>query len=381
MTAMFVACACLAAVILTLHIALCVGCAVNFLRQRGLEAVRGAVTVLRPEVIVAVRDEEATLPGLLDALRGQTAPGCSFLLIDDRSTDGTAGILDGFCAEMGSRARVIHNAAEPHELTGKQSALDLAFTQARGDVLLFTDGDCSLPPTWVEEMLRPFHDSAVGVVLGRIELAEEKGFLRAFQAFEQPLINQYNLGSVGLGMATGGFGNNMAVRAAAVREVGGFATLGFSLTEDALLLDAISRTGRWQARVCTSAEGAATTHAMPSWAAYVEQHTRWNAGALFAKDPVTRLFYVFIVLIYLVGSFLAAPLAIVDWRFILLAANAYLSMGLLGIVSGLYPGKARGRYFLRFLPYLLFFGPFYSFITLRALLRRSVAWKGATLKA
>jgi hypothetical protein len=120
---------------------------------------------------------------------------------------------------------------------------------------------------------------------------------------------------------------------------------------------------------------------MQSWKEYVDQHTRWNAGALFSPDLVSRLLYIFVVLIYLVGSLLIVPLSVIDWRVILITLNSYLSIGLLAFLNGVYPGKRHARYFLLFLPYLLFFEFFYSFITLRAFFRRPFTWKGASLRA
>lgn len=381
MTVFLLVSAAVSSIILILHIALSAGVLMNFARERRIRAGGETISALRPEVIVALRNEEKTLPALLDALRAQTAPGCLFLFVDDRSSDATPRLLDGFCAEQGERARVIYNREEPVGLTGKQAALDLGFFQARGDVLLFTDGDCVLPPTWVEEMLVHFQDPRVGVVLGRIELPKGRTFLQRFQAFEQPLINQYNFGSAGIGLPTGCFGNNMAMRTRAVTEAGGFKALGYSVTEDALLLDAVSRAGKWKVRACTSQRSAATTRAMQSWKEYVHQHTRWNAGGLFSPDLISRLLYIFVVLIYLVGSLLIVPLTVIDWRVILITLNSYLSIGLLAFLSGVYPGKRHARYFLLFLPYLLFFEFFYSFITLRAFFRRPFMWKGASLRA
>jgi cellulose synthase/poly-beta-1,6-N-acetylglucosamine synthase-like glycosyltransferase len=331
-------------------------------------------------VIVAVRDEEKTLPRLLESLRAQTLSETLFLFVDDRSRDATPRLLEEFCAVMGPRARVIHKHEEPVGLTGKQEALDLAFAVVKGDVLLFTDGDCMLPPTWAREMLWHFRDPRVGAVLGRIELAPTRGFLGRFQAFEQPLLNQYNFGSVGIGVPTGCFGNNMAVRAAAVKEVGGFSRLGYSVTEDAMLLDAVCRGRGWKVAACTSIESVAVTVPKPSWKEFVNQHTRWNAGGLFSSDPVTRLSYTIGVLICLVGSLLVLPLGILDWRVPLLSLNSFLSAGLLAAIGGFYKGKRKGPYFLRFLPYLFFFGFFFGFITLRAFLRHPFEWKGEALR-
>jgi cellulose synthase/poly-beta-1,6-N-acetylglucosamine synthase-like glycosyltransferase len=344
--------------------------------------VPGNGTILpRAEVVVAVRDEESTLPRLLESLRAQTLPGCLFLFVDDRSTDGTPRLLDDFCSAVGARARVIHNRAEPVALTGKQAALDLAFAELRGDVLLFTDGDCRLPPEWAEEMLLHFLDTRVGVVLGRIELVEDVSFLSRFQAFEQPLLNQYNLGSVGIGIPTGCFGNNMGVRAVAVKEAGGFRSLGYSVTEDAMLLDALCRRKGWAVKTCISIRSAATTIPKASWKEYINQHVRWNAGGLFSSDLVTRLSFIFVVLIYLVGSLLVLPLGLADWRVPVLSLNSFLSIGLLALSGGFYQGKNKWLYFSRLLPYLFFFGFFYSFVTLRTLAQRSFVWKGVSLRA
>ena len=380
MATFLLAFAVVSAAILVLHLALSAGVIANMVAENAAHPLQTSRTDARPEVIVAVRDEEATLPRLLESLRAQTRADVLFLFVDDRSEDHTAALLDDFCRRFGERARVIHNAEEPSGLTGKQAALDLAFGCAKGDVLFFTDGDCVVPPTWADEMLGHFGDPRIGVVLGRIELDEAPGFLRLFQAFEQPLLNQYNFGSVGIGMPTGCFGNNMAIRAQAVKEIGGFHALGYSVTEDAMLLDAVCRTGGWKVRTCTSVRAAAGTRAQATWGAFIDQHTRWNAGALFSPDLFTRVSFSFVVLFYLVGSLVVLPLGIFDWRVAVLSLNSFLSIGLLAALAGFYEGKNRSRYFLRFLPFLIFFGFFYSFVTVRAVVRRPFDWKGSTLR-
>jgi cellulose synthase/poly-beta-1,6-N-acetylglucosamine synthase-like glycosyltransferase len=380
MTGFLLVFAALSVVILGFHVAVAAGLVLNLMRERALRSAKEKGGLLRVEVIVAVRDEEQTLPRLLTSLRGQTLADCLFLFVDDRSLDATPRLLDEFCAAVGARARVIHNREEPQGLTGKQAALDLAFAQARGEVLLFTDGDCLLPPTWAEEMIGHFRQPELGVVLGRIELTASPTFLGSFQGFEQPLLNQYNFGSAGIGVPTGCFGNNMAIRAAAVRDLGGFRRLGYSVTEDAMLLDAVCRGGEWKVGTCTSARSAAVTVPKTRWKDYLDQHTRWNAGGLFSADPVTRISFIFVVLIYLVGSLLVLPLGFLDVRVPLLSLTSFLSIGLLAAIGGFYEGKRKGHYFLRFLPFLVFFGFFYSFITLRALARRPFEWKGTELR-
>jgi len=373
------------AIILAFHVALSIGLVRNILLDRRVRNHRrparsAAVRGPRVEVVVAVRNEGKTLPALLSSLRAQTDRRVMFLFVDDRSTDTTPELLDEFCAEIGdARARVIHNSKEPEGLTGKQAALDLAFEACRGDVLLFTDGDCTVPPGWSQEMLACFRNPAVGVVIGRIELKAERSFLQRFQAFEQPLLNQYNLGSVGLGLATGCFGNNMAVRAEAVKATGGFRALGYSVTEDAMLLDAVCRKAGWRPRARVSAGTAVCTVGTFRWTDYLNQHTRWNAGGLFSEDLITRISYIFIVLIYLTATVFLLPVGVLDSRISVLSLTSFVSIGILGAIGGLYEGKDRPKYFVTFLPFLIFFVFFYVFITLRAFTLRPFEWKGGVL--
>jgi biofilm PGA synthesis N-glycosyltransferase PgaC len=365
-------------VILLLHLGLAFGILLNLKRSsaRAQSGARGR----RPaaEVIVAVRNEAANLGPLLSTLREQDEPGCLFLFVDDNSTDETPEILREFCASMGGRARLICSTEPPRELTGKQAALDIAFDDCRGEVLLFTDGDCILEKGWVRGIVDCFHAPEIEVVLGRVELQTDGSFLSRFQAFEQPLINQYNLGSAAMGLPTGCFGNNMAARSDSIRSIGGFSRIGYSVTEDAALLSALSK--RPGARVCvaTGAETVVRTRPKESWRGYINQHTRWNAGAFFSRAIMTRVPYSFIVT-YLIICMLALPFGILDWRIALLSINSFLSIGLLALAGGLYAGMRRALYYARLVPYVVFFGFFYSYVSLRAILQRPFEWKGSRM--
>ncbi len=372
------------AVILVIHLCLAAGVIRNMVLDARGDGAAGKAGVSAGvnagplvEVVVAVRDEAPTLPALLESLSAQTDGGCLFLFVEDRSGDGTAEMLDRFCASTGPRARVLHLTEQPEGLTGTQAALDAAFTECRGEVLLFTDGDCTCRPGWVSGFKRYFSDPRVGVVLGRVEVGAGGSFLSRFQAFEQPLINQYNLGAAGIGAPMGCFGNNMAVRADAIRGVGGFSRIGYAVTEDAALLSAVSALGTWKIRAATRAETTVRTAPKPAWRDYANQHARWNAGAFFSKDLRTRLGYSFIVF-YLMACILALPFGFLDPRITLLGLNAFLCIGILGLLGGFYEGTG-SRYFAILLPYLFVFGFFYSWVSLRALVRRPFEWKGAVL--
>ena len=57
-------------------------------------------------VVVPAKDEESSLPGCLASVCAQTYPNLEILVVDDRSTDGTAATARAFAASD-PRVRVI----------------------------------------------------------------------------------------------------------------------------------------------------------------------------------------------------------------------------------------------------------------------------------
>ena len=76
----------------------------------------------------------------LDSVRAQTCGDWECVAVDDGSTDGTSDILDGY-AKGDPRLRVIHQAN-----AGVGAARNAALAAARGEWILFLDGDDVLSP-------------------------------------------------------------------------------------------------------------------------------------------------------------------------------------------------------------------------------------------
>jgi cellulose synthase/poly-beta-1,6-N-acetylglucosamine synthase-like glycosyltransferase len=362
--------------ILATHIALAAGVIRN--RARDLRASQVPVGPTRATVLVVSKDEEEVLPDLLASLERQTAPSFDVVLVDDRSTDRTGAIMEEFCRSTRRPVVVLRNDREPVGVTGKVQALDLAVAAASGDIFLFTDSDCVLPEAWVAGHLSFYRDPRVGAVFGQVDMRRTGRFQAAFQSFDQRLIHQYSCGSAGWGIPTGCFGNNLSARRAALAAVGGFRGLGYTLTEDAALIAALGR--RWRIVASTHPETTVLTRPLPGWRAFINQHTRWNIGGFYSADRSTRMSYRFLVL-YLTASVLIAPAALLLPVLGLPALVALGSVGLLALIESLvYPVRRVGDRFLA-LPLTAVFLVFYSYITIRAILRRRPVWKGAVLDA
>jgi cellulose synthase/poly-beta-1,6-N-acetylglucosamine synthase-like glycosyltransferase len=336
-------------------------------------------------VVVAAMNEQEALPRLLDSLAAQSTTAFELVLVDDRSSDATAAIMEQHRAAAPYPVRVVRNRRPPVDCTGKQQALDLGVAASGGELLFFTDADCMVPPTWVERLAAYFArdpDRSVGVVFGQVAVGsaapERGGFLERYQGFEQPLVHQYSTGSAGLGMPTGCFGNNLALRSPVLARIGGFRSLGYTLTEDAALIGAASRCG-WGVRAATLPATQIATEPQPSWPAFINQHVRWNGGAFFSSDRAAAWGYRYVTL-FLILSVAAAPCAVLVPWLLVWPLTSLLSIGTLAALAALYHPRRR-RALARVVPYTLLFMVFYAYITVLAIAGVRAEWKGSRLPA
>jgi len=120
----------------------------------------------RVSIIIAARNEENVLPSCLEALGRLTYPRSllDVVVVDDGSTDRTAAILRESAGHH-SFLRYI-SAPQGGPLRGKVNALAHGIDASHGEILLFTDADCLVPPGWVEETVRFYAEEGVGLVAG-----------------------------------------------------------------------------------------------------------------------------------------------------------------------------------------------------------------------
>jgi glycosyltransferase involved in cell wall biosynthesis len=94
----------------------------------------------RLSVVIPACDEATSLESAVTTLLQQDYPDLEIILVDDRSTDGTAEIIERLARED-PRIRAVHVETLPQGWLGKVHALHCGVEQASGDWLLFTDAD------------------------------------------------------------------------------------------------------------------------------------------------------------------------------------------------------------------------------------------------
>jgi cellulose synthase/poly-beta-1,6-N-acetylglucosamine synthase-like glycosyltransferase len=298
-----------ALVFLGLHCALWIGLFREWRRDRGFFSGSGpgeAVPAVRVSVIIPVRNEAARLSGLLESLGRQDYSAAEFIFIDDRSTDGSGEALRRFKeAREGVTLISLQENPGPNR---KQFALCRGIEAASGELLLFTDADCEVPPGWIGAMARRMENPGTGVTLGPVfKKSGGKGFFSLYQCFDHAIRYMYLAASTGMGAAGGGFGNNLILRREALDAVGGYDRVPPSPTEDAALVSLIRGATKYGVRSACGPDVPVVTRGEHTWKALINQTLRWNNGGLFSPDITTRINFGFLMVTISMGI-LAIPL-------------------------------------------------------------------------
>jgi len=133
---------------------------------------------MKVSVVIPVYNERAFIEEAL--LRVQASPiDKEVIVIDDKSTDGTRGLLEDLAKiqEEGHREALVQNSKSTLPLdnirllfqpqnAGKGAALRRGFEAATGDVILVQDADLEYDPRDYPKLLEPIFDGRADVVYG-----------------------------------------------------------------------------------------------------------------------------------------------------------------------------------------------------------------------
>ncbi|MCA9098093.1 MAG: glycosyltransferase, partial [Planctomycetaceae bacterium] len=164
-------------------------------------------------------------------------PHLELIAIDDRSTDGTGEIMDRLAAED-ERLNVVHVSELPEGWLGKNHAMQSGAAAARGEFILFTDGDILFGPETLKDSIRVMlHDRLDHLTLypQMILYSPGESALAAFFGF------MFLLGTSSWNVSTGnrrsyaGIGAFNLVRAEPYRQVGGHEPLRLEVLDDVRL--------------------------------------------------------------------------------------------------------------------------------------------------
>ncbi|GAA3906779.1 glycosyltransferase [Microbacterium invictum] len=121
-------------------------------------------------IVLPVFNDEATVAAALESALRQTLPEIEVICVDDASTDGTAAVIERFCARD-PRVRLIR---QERNLSAFQARRAGIFA-AEAEHLLFLDGDDELVPDAAEKALARAHAAGADLVGFGVTVVERDG--------------------------------------------------------------------------------------------------------------------------------------------------------------------------------------------------------------
>ncbi len=202
------------------------------------------------------------------------------ILVNDYSTDRTEEIILDFIKDK-NNFKLIKPEKDFGATIGKARAIANGIEIANGEIILTTDADCAVSPTWVKTIASYYLDD-VAVVCGYTN-QEWSNIFEGVQDMDFIFLLTVGAGTINWGKPVSAIGNNMSYRKSVYNEVGGYANIPFSVTEDSQLLMAINNLKKYKIIYPLDREGLVTSNPCKDLKTLHRQKKRWAVGGLNSK--------------------------------------------------------------------------------------------------
>lgn len=180
----------------------------------------------RLSVIIATRNRAHAILDCLKSVAASAAAAgiadeAEIVVVDNGSSDGTAHVVESWGATRRMPVRLV---TEP--VAGLSRARNAGMRESRGDLLVFTDDDCRMSPTYVEELLRyDAQDQELVMRSGSVVLGDPSDLPLTIKRVDATRTWKRPMSVDGEGQLLGSLiGCNMAMRRRVVEILGPFDT-------------------------------------------------------------------------------------------------------------------------------------------------------------
>jgi cellulose synthase/poly-beta-1,6-N-acetylglucosamine synthase-like glycosyltransferase len=334
-------------------------------------------------VVIAVRNEEHHIRGLLKSLGDQSYPKTLYeiIIVDDHSDDGTWEILIG-----GEYRDLNMNALKAPARAGagssfKKYAISAGIAVAKGELIVTTDADCQFHKDWLAVLTGFYKEKNAAFIAAPVMITNTGSLLSIFQALDFLSLQGITGASVHRHFHSMCNGANLAYTRSAFIEVNGFEGIDHIPSgDDMLLMHKIYNSYPGRVFYLKSWQAIVRTEPALSWKAFFHQRIRWASKSVHYKDK--RIFRV-LLLVYLVNCcFLVLGIASFwngTWLFfflLLLLAKLMIEFPFVNLVSAFFGQTG----LMKFFPFLQPLHILYTIIAGWLGRFGSYEWKGRKIK-
>ncbi len=255
-------------------------------------------------IVVAARNEERNIGRCLHSLLLQNYQKNRFevIVIDDHSTDGTFQKL----SELSKSFRNLKILSADADRSGKPAALARGIEEAKGEIILTTDADCTVSNNWTLTMVRHFTKGVV-MVAGPVLETGGSSFFSKMEKLEFLGLICVGAGLIGSKRPIICNGANLAYRRDAFFIAGGFGS-GSAANDDEMLMNIMVSRHIGSIDFAWEYPAVVSTKSNNDPASFFRQRLRWAAKKGHYSDWTILLELFCLYLFFLSTAFCAALL-------------------------------------------------------------------------
>jgi cellulose synthase/poly-beta-1,6-N-acetylglucosamine synthase-like glycosyltransferase len=244
-------------------------------------------------ILIACRNEASNVSKLITNLLELDYPKdkLEILIGNDASEDNTLELLETINVP---HIHIFDISISINELKGKMNVLAQLAQNSSGEFLLLTDADMQHSSKWIYSMLESC-DKNTGAVAGYTSIKTDNLF-SIFQLTDYLFGQSIMKILIDLEIPMYASGNNMLIRKNIYSSIGGYENMSFHLTEDILMLKAISSKG-YQIKSNFNANSISRTYPLNNLFDVIQQRKRWMKG--FSLMPIWAIIFPILRLSYL----------------------------------------------------------------------------------
>lgn len=277
----------------------------------------------RYSVIIPFRNEEKSLPALLESISKLNYPKDLFeiIFVDDDSGDASVDQI---------RIKWVSSEKTPVNFTviknirtsnsPKKDAITLAVSQAKNNWIVTTDADCVLPNCWLESFDACIKKHNPQLIVGPLTYAHPQGFLENFQLLDVLSLQGATIGSFGNRHPFLCNGANLAYKKELFKTLNGFeGNSKIASGDDIFLLEKALHKNANKVQYLKCRATVVSTFALNSWSDLIEQRVRWAAKSSASQNPFGKVagLIVFAQNALLVGGILLTATEILQPQFLM----------------------------------------------------------------
>ncbi len=238
-------------------------------------------------VLIAARNEAATISTLLDALLQQNYPPdlLQIILINDHSDDETAEIAAIYTKKHPKTVFLLHALGE-----GKKAALTQAISFTTAELIVTTDADCvPASENWLQHLAFCYQNKQAKAIAAPVIFHKEQNLLGSFQTLD--FIGMMGVTAAGIQSKTLLLcnGANFAFPKTVFMEVGGYTdNAQWASGDDVFLLHKIAEKYPDDLHFIKQNAAIMFTEPKHDFSAFVAQRLRWGTkNRSYSKSMVT----------------------------------------------------------------------------------------------